>query len=264
MSYRFQTLSAAVGPAERREVLARLRHYLVRADPWGDGAGHDRDRVMTLGVAEIDDALPWGGLPLGCLHEIAGPAEDGAATGFGAFLLGRLAARGRAVAWITRDDDLYGPGLAALGLTPEHLIVVAARRPAETLWAMETALRCRDLEAVLIELRGAVDFVASRRLQLAARASGVTGLVMRCGAAEAAPSAAITGWQVASAPSAAAADGWRSRWLVTLTRCRGRIQGEQGYVDRWCLDGPDAPHPLAVAAGSADRPLVAAAAGLAR
>jgi protein ImuA len=263
MSYKLNSLPADAGPVERRAVLADLRRYLMRVDPWGDEAGPARDRILELGVADIDGALPWGGLPLGCLHEIAGSAEDGAATGFAAFLLGRLAARGRAVAWIAGDDSLYGPGLAALGLAPERLIVVAARRPAESLWAMETALRCRDLAAVLVERYEAVDFVTSRRLQLAARASGVTGIVLRRGAAEAAASAAITSWDVASAPLADGR-GWRPRWLVTLARCRGRLQGEAGYVDRWHLDGQDAPHRFAVAPRPLDRPPVAVAAGLAR
>jgi protein ImuA len=262
MSSRLDFPCAGADPAEgRAEVLARLRRYLVRADPWGEGAGAERERVQPLGIAAVDAALPWGGLPLGCLHEIAGPAEDGAATGFGAFLLGRLAARGGTVLWITADDDLYGPGLAAFGLTPERLVVAATGRPAETLWAMETALRCRDLAGVLVEPRGVLDFVASRRLQLAARASGVTGLVLARGAAEAAPSAAITFWHVAAAPGAS--PGWRPRWHLTLARCRGRLQGETGYVDRWCLDGDGTPYRFAVAAGSADRPIVAASAGLA-
>jgi protein ImuA len=261
MSHALPPSPAEAAPAERRATLAHLRRYLRQADPWGDIAGPERDRVLPLGVAELDAALPWGGLPLGCLHEIAGGAEDGSATGFAAVLLARLAACGRAVAWITPDDDLYGPGLAAFGLTPDRLVVVATRKPAETLWAMETALNCRDLAAVLVEPRGALDFIASRRLQLAARASGVTGLVLARAAAEAAPSAAITAWHVASAPSAA--PGWRPRWLVTLARCRGRLQGEAGYVDRWCLDAEGAPHSFAVAAGSLDRPLVAPAARLA-
>jgi len=263
MSYRLDLLPPETAVAEPRdEVLSRLRRYLMHADPWGEGAVPERDRVMALGIDAVDAALPWGGLPLGCLHEIAGPAEDGAATGFGAFLLGRLAERGGPVLWITAEDDLYGSGLAGFGLTPERLVVAATRRPSETLWAMETALRCRDLAGVLVEPRGAVDFVASRRLQLAARASGVTGLVLCRGAAEAAPSAAITGWQIAAAPGAA--PGWRPRWHVTLARCRGRLQGEAGYVDRWCLDGDGTPYRFAVAAGSVDRPLVAASAGLAR
>ncbi|MBF0372754.1 MAG: hypothetical protein HQL39_04970, partial [Alphaproteobacteria bacterium] len=46
-------------------------------------------------MPEIDAVLPWGGLPLGCLHEVAG--EDGAAAGFCAVLLARLARRGPVV-----------------------------------------------------------------------------------------------------------------------------------------------------------------------
>src|ERR1700737_2651864 len=51
-------------------------------------------RVLPFGVAEIDRALPGGGLARGALHEIlgvGGDEEDGAlAAAFAAHILGRL------------------------------------------------------------------------------------------------------------------------------------------------------------------------------
>ena len=89
--------------------------------------GSDTGGVMPFGVEEIDAALPWGGLPLGGLHEVVGGA-DGAAAGFCAVMLGRLCANGenggRGVAlWcqgpaLSDAGVLYGPGVATAGLDP--------------------------------------------------------------------------------------------------------------------------------------------------
>ena len=61
--------------------------------------------------------------------------------------------------WIAEDMALaesgapYGPGLDAFGLAPERLLTVAAARPRDLLWAMEEALRCRAVGAVIGEWR---------------------------------------------------------------------------------------------------------------
>ena len=80
----------------------------------------------------------------------------------------------------------YGPGLDAFGLSPERLLTVSAARRSDLLWAMEEALRCRAVDAVIGELRhGEIDSVALRRLSLAAAESGA----LRFAAARAAGSA---------------------------------------------------------------------------
>ncbi len=147
------------------------------------GIGDDPG-ALPLGIAAIDAAL-GGGLARGALHEIAAPSEAhlAAATGFA---LG-LAARGQArVLWIAEDMALdesgapYGPGLDVFGLAPERLLTVAAAQPRDLLWAMEEALRCRAIRAVIGELRhGEIDMVAVRRLSLAAAESGALALLLR-------------------------------------------------------------------------------------
>ncbi len=211
--------------------------------------------VVTFGIAEIDDRLPGGGLARGALHEvIAGHA--GAATGFCAALLARLAAAragpgrddGR-VLWCVRPrlldaGALYGPGLARFGLAPERVVVTECRRDADALWAMEEALRCRRLAAVLGEA-GNVTLTASRRLQLAAGAGGVTAILLRPPSRyprlahdTPPPSAALTRWRVAAAPGlggprrpGGTGDNATQRpdapcWQAELLRCRGGAPGK--------------------------------------
>ena len=167
---------------------------------------------LRLGLDPIDAALPGGGLPLACLHEIAGGgagaeagaeagpdagADTGPAIGFAAMVLGRLATgqagqidqigpanrSGRAaqaaghVVWIAADDPPYPPGLAAFGLPPERLVVASAHRLADRLWALEEAARSGAPVAVLGEVER-LDLTTGRRLQLAAEAGGVTLLIL--------------------------------------------------------------------------------------
>ncbi len=212
--------------------------------------------VVPLAVPAIDAVLPWGGLPRGCLHEIApisaDRAEAGAACGFAVAVLGRLAAAAeRPVLWITRDDDPYAPGLAALGLPPQRLILVRPYKPAQVLWALEEGLRCAALAGVLAETWG-IEPTAARRLQLAARASGGTALLLNRGAG-AAP--AMTRWRIAPAPSQAPAGegvgAWR--WQVDLLRCRGRAAAEDGRVAAWTVEWCDETRGLRVVAAAGDR-----------
>lgn len=245
---------------------------------------------LAFGLPALDDHL-GGGLPRGCLHEVAGAVDDGAALGFCVALLGRLAAE-RPVLWCQPDFDLYAPGLAAAGLDPARLIVVTARRPADRLWALEEGLRCPALAAVLGEV-DALDLTAARRLQLAAETGGVTGLVLRAGGPAATVNVAATRWRVTAVPaghgvlpseirnqkpevrsrtpesgtaglplqaSASAGhgvlpQGWLgpSRWQVELQRCRG------GRPGRWLIERTEggwreATDPVALAAALRDRP----------
>src|SRR5262249_24086717 len=101
----------------------------------------------------------------------------------------------------------YGPGLELFGLPAARLLMLRVPRPADVLWAMEDALRCRALGCVIAELAGEggeADLTATRRLALAApdrgsgRGSGLGLLIRHRSSAE--PSAAATRWEIASAP----------------------------------------------------------------
>jgi protein ImuA len=241
-------------------VLERLRARLAQLEAVGRSGGP----ALPLGLPGIDRVLPGGGLARGCLHELCGAPDRGAALGFAAVLLGRLMAAGGHVVWIGSRNELFGPGLAELGLAPERLIVVRARPVAARLWALEEALRSPGLAAALAEV-DQLSLTQSRRLQLAAETKGVTALLLRPPGAGATPSAAATRWQIAAAPSEAAGGprraGGRPHWRIALCRCRGGRTGSWHVA--WHEDGwREVPDSLALAAGSGDRS--AAAVGPAR
>jgi protein ImuA len=146
------------------------------------------------------------------------------------------------------------------GLDPTRLVLVAAPRDDEILWALEEGLRtgpAAGLAAVVGEL-GRLPMVAGRRLQLAAEHSGVTALILRRwrNAAEAAaerdrPSAASTRWRIAALPSIEIAGEpgiGRPCWRVALLRVRG------GVPDAWDVEVADATGHVSLSAELADRP----------
>ena len=164
------------------------------------------------------------------------------------------------VLWCLKRPDLYGPGLAGHGLDPARLVIVAAPRDDEILWAIEEGLRMPGLAAVIGEI-GRLPMVAGRRLQLAAERSGVTALLLRrwrngdqAMAERERPSAAVTRWRVMALP-ARDIEGMPGigtpRWRVELLRCRG------GVPALWDVEVADATGHVCLSAELADRPAAA-------
>lgn len=211
-------MSRTYQQGERLAVLADLRRRVARFEVPAStgavaGAGH-----FDLGVAALGRHLPGGGLARAGLHEIvAGRAEDGASLAFAGFLAARRVAENRAiegaiegawngagaVLWCVGGRGLYGPGLARLGLDPDRLLLALGRNDEERLWVMEEGLRCPGVAAVVAEIHK-LDLKQSRRLQLAAEASGVTALLLRPWGAALTSGAALTRWRITSLPSLSA------------------------------------------------------------
>ena len=223
--------------------------------------------ALPFGIGEVDARLAGGGL-LPALHEGAAasiePGDDAAATLF----LGALAARfsraagGQAgpgqVLWAVARRDLFAPGLALAGLTPDRLLCAQCRDDQEVLAVMEEGVRHGSLAAVIGEA-GRADMAATRRLQLAAEERGTPAFLLRRWRKRdadplAVPSAAFTCWRIGCAPSSPLpfgidpADGLgRARWRVELVRQRGAPPYE------WLLEAPDAEACFALPAPSGDR-----------
>ena len=214
---------------------------------------------LPFGIEEVDGRLAAGGLAPG-LHEAAAaspqPGDDAAATLFLAALGARFSradGSGGQVLWALARRDLFAPGLAQAGLTPERLIYAECRGEAEVLAVIEEGVRHGGLAAAIGEV-GRADMAATRRLQLAAEESGTPALLLRRWKKAGAdplcpPSAAMTRWRIACAPSAPLPhEGLgRTRWHVELARQRG------GPPYQWLLEAPDAEARLALPARPRDR-----------
>ena len=246
----------------RTNALASLRGSIERIETQGDAYS---PRRVALGHAEADVTLQ-GGLALGAMHEVFAEAgrQGAVATGFVAGLAGRLTAR-RPLVWVRQDfteiesGALSMSGLAELGLDPRLLVTVRATDVDSALRTAADALACDALGVVVLEVWGEtrqLDLVASRKLTLAAQASGVTGLLLRM-AAEPQPSTAETRWIVRAAHS----PPWSSAWGAPVFDAQ-LVRNRHGPVGRWimewkcdeCLFSKPAAVPQPVAAAPAHRP----------
>src|ERR1700692_4630615 len=222
----------------RTNALASLRGSIERIETHGDAYS---PRKVTLGHADADATLQ-GGLALGAMHEVFAEAgrQGAVATGFVAGLAGRLAAR-RPLVWVRQDfteiesGALSMSGLAELGLDPRLLVTVRATDVDSALRTAADALACDALGAVVLEVFGEarqLDLVASRKLTLAAQASGVTALLLRL-AATPQPSTAQSRWIVRAAhspPSALGSEWGAPRFDAKLVRNR------HGPTGRWIME----------------------------
>jgi len=247
----------------RLGTLATLRGRIERIE--AQGVACTPERVM-LGHPGVDATL-HGGLARAVVHEVFAEARHGStATGFVAGLATRVAPR-RPVVWVRQDfteiesGALSPHGLAELGLDPRLLVIVRAADVEGALRTAADALACDAVGAVVLEVWGAarrLDLVVSRKLTLAAQASGVTCLVLRLAAAPL-PSTAETRWIVRAAHSPPP-EPWHA-WGTPVFDAQ-LLRNRHGLVGRWimewkcdeCLFSEPAAHPQPLAAAPAHRP----------
>jgi protein ImuA len=232
------------------------RLAVLRADVRAlESAGAGKRECLPFGIEAIDSRLAGGGLPVPALHEAAGdrrgPADEAAAT---LFLASIAARRPGTVLWALARRDLFAPGLAGAGLAPGRILYAECGRDEDVLAVMEEGLRHGGLAAVVGEA-GRAAMAATRRLQLAAEEGGTPALMLRRwrGSGEdplASPSAAVTRWRLACAPSEAlpVPGIGRPRWRLALARQRG------GAPFDLLVETPDAEARLALFAEFEHRP----------
>jgi protein ImuA len=152
-------------------------------------------------------------------------------------------------AWLRERGRPFARGLALWGAGSERLIWVRTDKEAQALWALEEALKSGAVAGGLATVEQPA-FVATRRLDFAARSGGALGVVLRVGQAQNL-SAARRRWRIGARTSAgaafdAAAPG-PARLRAELTRRR------DGPPGAWDLEQDDETGRLRVDAGLADQ-----------
>ena len=244
----------------RTSTLATLRGSIERIEAHGDGYALTK---VALGHEEAD-AMLRGGLAVAAVHEVFSEGhQSAAATGFIAGLAGRIAAR-RPLLWVRQDFSeiesgaLSMSGFSEFGLDPRLVVTVRASDVDSALRTAADALACDALGAVVMEVWGEarqLDLVASRKLTLAAQASGVTALLLRVAATPIA-STAETRWIVRAAHS----PPWHV-WGAPVFDAQ-LVRNRHGPVGHWimewkcdeCLFSEPSAYPQPVAAAPAHRP----------
>jgi len=181
---------------------AEPAELLRRAAAWRLDAACGRETVSS-GFPTLDRLLPAGGVRRGSLVEwLAADDAAGAvslACAVACWVAGQrsagrapaspsTAARAATIVVVDRGQRLYPPAVMPWLESHADATVCAGRRPQlvvarpsrddDEIWTIDQALRCSGVAAVLA-WPGRVHATAMRRWQLAARASGAVGLLVR-------------------------------------------------------------------------------------
>lgn len=221
-----------MGSPGKQEALAALRSRIAALEnrpPLGE-SGADLRRKQVEGFLASAPGL---------LHEVFTPEERNAGATLG-FSLGQARALIKPdrpavfymeLAHESQERGLpYGPGLQTFGFDPRHLTLVRTQTMAELLWAIEEALSCRAVAAIIADIGGhpkILDFTVSRRLSLRAVSGGASVFLNRYGPQREA-SAAQLRWRVEPAVSKGQRFDPRApgnaRWQITLEK--GLLSGD--------------------------------------
>lgn len=214
-----------MGLASKSATITRLRTHIAALQK-NPALAENTKHVGT------NDTL-LGHTPKGTLHEVWSDkyTHAGALAGFTlAQAKGLLTTKRLAIIWLYLGHETgelalpYGAGLKNFGLDPNQIIMGRMTTITDLLWAIEESVACSAVAAVLADIsthHKALDFTASRRLNLRAAASGTSIFIQRYGPNREA-SAATYRWHIAptlstKAPFDPRAPG-QSRWQVTLEK----------------------------------------------
>lgn len=186
---------------------------------------------LDTGLGSIKECFPDGTFPIGAVHEfLTTKSEDAASTtGFVTGLLSSLIGNNGATLWVSASRTLFPPALKGFAIEPDRFIFLDLKKEKDVVWAMDEALKCSALSAVIGEMRE-IDFTASRRLQLAVERSQVTGFILRKNGRNINTTACVSRWKITTRPSelkGLPGIGF-PKWRVELMRMRN---GKPGIWD---------------------------------
>lgn len=212
--------------AAKADIIARLRRDILPLQGFKVILNNSE---LDTRLGPIKNAFPGNTFPIGAVHEfIFTTAENGAVTsGFISGIVASLMRKGGTCIWIRSIQTIFPPALISFGITPDKIIFIELQKENEILWAMEEALKCEGVAAVIGEVKE-LSFTASRRLQLAVEQSRVTGFILRSNPRHLNTTACLTRWKITSLPGKLEDNmpgvGF-PRWSVDLLKVRNGKPG---------------------------------------
>lgn len=179
-------------------IVASLQSEILLLQGYKPAPGHGVDGAL----GPIANALPSACFPLGTVHEFisSDPNTKASTAGFIAGLISQLLGSNKTGIWISASRTLFPPALKLFGIEPDRFIFVDLKKEIDVLWAVEEALKCAALSAVIGEIPE-VSFLASRRFQLAVENSGVTGFIVQPAKKKLQTTAFASRWRISPLPS---------------------------------------------------------------
>lgn len=215
----------------RQAIVEKLAHQVRRLEV----AGREQSAAsgaLSSGCGALDRHLPGGGYQGGTVIEYL-RAIPACGASYLALSAAREAMRATEGFLIVVDwlNQFYPPAVAALGIDLQHVVFVRPQSHADGLWAIDQALRCSAVAAVVAQV-DRLDDRAARRMQLAAEEGGGRALLVRSAAARHEPSWAEVQWVVRPLlVSASGGYGVARQVQVQLARVRGGKAGATVYLE---------------------------------
>ena len=212
--------------ASKKDIITELQKNILH---WQGMKVPLAGTTRFAGLEPVESAFPNAVFPTGAIHEFLTeePEHAAACGGFLGGLLQVLMEQGGICLWISTGRSLFPPALKTFGVNPDRIIFIDLKREKELLWAMEEALKCGSLAAVVAEV-GEMSFTESRRLQLVVEKSRVTGFILRSNTKKLSATACVARWKITPLPSELE-DGMPGvgfpRWNVELLKVRNGNPG---------------------------------------
>lgn len=179
--------------ASRAEIISQLkRDVLFQRFSIPKNKQHTSAKIEPL-----TNAFHFNTFPLGAVHEFICDESSSHACTVGCIsaLIRTLISSNGISVWLSQSKNLFPPAFAQFGLTPENLFFIHLNNQKDILFAMEEALRCEGLTAVVADLNN-LNFKQSRRLQLACEQSRVTGFVILNKPRSISTTACVARWRI--------------------------------------------------------------------
>jgi len=218
--------------AAKSDIISRLKREIL---PLEGLCVKRSESAMGLALGFMREAFPENQFPLGAVHEFISESAEAASstTGFTSGILSGLMKNGGAAVWIGKSPVLFPPALKAFGIPPDQVIFIDLKRDKDLLWAMEEALKCASLSAVIGEIPE-LSFTHSRRFQLAVEKSKTTGFILRTSPRILTPNSCVARWMIKPLPSISE-DGLPGItypvWQVDLQKIRNGKPGS--WIVEW-------------------------------
>jgi len=131
-------------------------------------------------LGRINEAFPNNVFPFAALHEFFyyNLAEATASSAFISGLLSSRTQKDRNIIWVGSSQKIFPPALKWFGISPHQVLFLHVKKERDIPWAIQEALKCSSLSAVVGELPE-MNLTTSRRFQLTIEESGVGCFILR-------------------------------------------------------------------------------------
>lgn len=208
---------------EKQALLQGLRKQILLLEGFKEPVVAEQTKL-----GRMNEAFPNNAFPFAALHEFFyyRPEEAAASSAFIAGLLSSCVSKESSIVWVGSSQKIFPPALKWFGLSPHQVLFLNIKKERDVLWAIQEALKCSSLAAVVGELPE-INLTTSRRFQLAIEETGVGCFMLR-----AAPknllTTAVSRWHVQPLHSKVEDDFpgiGHPRWQVKLLKARNGKPG---------------------------------------